>query len=165
VWRRVRLFRHRRMRLRSLFQVAHSPSRSRACGNRSGSGSRTRPNRGQADAPPQSVEAGAPTSQILGEVARHDVRGNSSVQIVSQPQLTPPFLHAWSRILRPDSFEKGFDSRLSAIACCDCGWHTTGPRTSRNYGKTWHHNPSKLELPKSASSRIVPMHHADCRRC
>jgi hypothetical protein len=82
------------------------------------------------------VEADAPTSQILGEVARHDVRGNSSVQIVSQPQLTPPFFHTWLRILLTDSFEKGFYSCFATIPGCDCGWHTARPRACRDCGRT-----------------------------
>jgi hypothetical protein len=122
--------------------VAHSRSRSRACGNRSGSGSRTQPNRGRADAPPRSAEAGVPASQIFGEVARHEVRGDGPVQIVSQPQLTPPFFHARLRILCADSFEKCFDRQLSAISRCDCSWHTARPRTCWNYGGTCHRKGS-----------------------
>jgi hypothetical protein len=134
----------------TLSQVAHSPSRIRACGNGSGSGSRMQPNRGQADALPQSEEGGALTSQILGQVARHDVRRDSSVQIVFQPQLTPPFLHAWLRILCADSFEKCFDGQLSAISRCDCSRHTARPRTRWNYGRTLH----RESLNESSRNRL-----------
>jgi hypothetical protein len=154
-WRRVRLFRHRRMRLRSSSQVAHSPSRSRGCGSRSGSGSRTRPNRGQADAPPQSAEGALQPHKSSARSAGTMSGGNSSVQIVSQPQLTPPFFHTWLRILLSDSFEKGFYSCFAATSGCYCGWHTAWPRACRNYGETWHCDWLKRELPKSASSRMV----------
>lgn len=162
MWRRVRLFRRRRMQFHSSSQVAHSPSRSRVSCNVSGCGSRKRSPRGQAAVPRRSVEVGAPASQILGEVAQHHVRRNSSVQIVSQPQLTPPFFHTWSRILLTDSLEKGFYSCFAAIPGCNCGWHTTRPRACRNYGRTWHSDRSKRELVEAASA--VWCAGASCRQ-
>src|SRR5215470_15528557 len=57
---------------------------------------------------------GLPASQILGEVARHDVRCDSRSRS-SQPQPAPRFLDPRLRILAAEAFQKCFDGWLSAI--------------------------------------------------
>ena len=97
-----------------------------------------RATRRQADAFPRNAATDVPTSQILGEVGRHQIRCDCSVQIVSQPQLTSPILDPRSRILRTDSLEKCFDGRLAAISGRNCGWHAARPRPRWNYGSPTH---------------------------
>ena len=70
---------------------------------------------------------GLPASQILGEVARHDVRCDSRSRS-SQPQPAPRFLDPRLRILAAEAFQKCFDGWLSAIPRGYFSRHTAWPR-------------------------------------
>jgi hypothetical protein len=134
----------RRRQLHSQCPTARSQFRSLVCDNISGCRNRTRLSLRRAFGFPRSAHAGVGKSQILGKVARHNLWSYRPIQVVSQPQLTPPFFDPRLRIFAADALQESFGGRLSAISRRYLSRHTARPRTCWNYGGAWHAEHSSI---------------------